>query len=199
MFRKKLNSGGFVFAEFAIALPLLILLLYGLATVGLQIFYLGKIQLADYVLEEEVHDVLSRLIYDARAAKKVVADNELRQVTFTYRTINEKKLAGGGIAAGDVIADKEEVRAYLVAGEFKEAGSNIQYKHQAKGLLNPMTGGNYFGETRVTQFEFKRLAENVLRVTLEMQSEVSEHKIKISTAVYLPGCESFTVNKRASS
>lgn len=189
MFRKKLNIGGFVFAEFAIALPLLILLLYGLATVGLQIFRLGKIQLADYVLEEEVHDVLSRLIYDARAAKKVVADNELRQVTFTYRTINEKKLAGGGIAAGDVIADKEEVRAYLVAGEFKEAGSNIQYKHQSLGLLNPMTGGNYFGETRVTQFKFKRLAENVLRVTLEMQSEVSEHKIKISTAVYLPGCE----------
>ena len=191
LFRNK-NSGGFVFAEFAIALPLLILLLYGLATVGLKIFYLGKIQLADYVLEDEVHDVLSRLIYDARAAKKVDANNELWQVAFTYRTINEK-LTGVGTAAGDVIADKEDERVYLVAGTFKEAGSTIQYKHQSKGLLNPMTGGNYFGETRVTEFEFKKLAENVLHVTLEMQSEVSGHKIKISTAVYVPGCEEFTL------
>ena len=49
----KIRSGGFALIEFAIALPLLILLTYGLATVGGKIFYLGRIQLADYVLEEE--------------------------------------------------------------------------------------------------------------------------------------------------
>ena len=193
------NSGGFVFAEFAIALPLLILLLYGLATVGIKIFYLGKIQLADYVLEEEVHDVLSRLIYDARAAKKVDVQNGAPQVTFVYRTINEIQTkgygsgGGYGTAKGDVIADKEENRVYLIPENFKKKGSKMNYKRQTEGGSNPITGDNYFGETRVTQFEFDKPADKVLRITLEMQSEVSGHKIKISTAVYMPGCEEFTI------
>ncbi|MBR0260418.1 MAG: hypothetical protein IJQ85_01355 [Selenomonadaceae bacterium] len=191
MFRKKNHSGGFVFAEFAIALPLLILLGWGLATVGLKIFYLGKIQLADYVLEEEVHDVLSRIIYDARAAKNVKAVNGAPTLTFTYRTINEIKASDGALEVGDVIADKEEHRVYILVGGLKKKGSKINYKRVEEVLANPITGDNYFGETRVTQFEFEKIGEKVLHITLEMQSEVSSHKIKISTAVYMPGCESF--------
>ena len=198
MFLNK-RSGGFVFAEFAIALPLLILLLYGLATVGVKIFYLGKIQLADYVLEEEVHDVLSRLIYDARAAQSVKAFNDLKEITFTHRTINEIKTKtpgenSYGTANGDVIADKVNERVYLIHGTIGKEGSVINYKRQTKGPFNPITGRNYFGETRITQFEFDRSADKVLRVTLEMQSEETQHKIKISTAVYMPGCESFSVS-----
>ena len=188
MFRKKIkNSRGFVFLEFAIALPLLILLIYGLAMVGIKIFYLGKIQLADYVLEEEVHDVLSRIIYDARAAKNVEAVNGAPTLTFTYRTINEIKAENGGVNLGDVIADKEEARVYVVGN------SKIYYERQSEILVNPITGDNYFGETRVTEFKFEKLAKNVLHITLEMKSEISKHKIKISTAIYMPGCESFHI------
>lgn len=168
-------------AEFAIALPLLILLGWGLATVGTKIFYLGKIQLADYVLEEEVHDVLSRLIYDARAAKNVTAVEGSPTLIFTYRTIKEVR-TNGGIAKRDVIADREEPRVYMLND------SKIYYERQ-NIPVNPITGDNYFGLTRVTQFKFNKPAKNVLRVTLEMESEISHHKIKISTAVYMPGCE----------
>ena len=194
---KKFRSGGFVFAEFAIALPLLILLGWGLATVGMKIFYLGKIQLADYVLEEEVHDVLSRVIYDARAAKTLLAEKEVPTLTFTYRTINEVQVkvnsSTSGTAKGDVIADKEEKRLYILAGGAGEEGSKINYKRVDEYLANPITGDNYFGETRVTQFDFDKPVEKVLHVTLEMQSEVTGHKIKMSTAVYMPGCESFNI------
>ena len=193
---KKFRSGGFVFAEFAIALPLLILLGWGLATVGMKIFYLGKIQLADYVLEEEVHDVLSRLIYDARAAKTLIAEKEVPTLTFTYRTINEVHSKLGNIqstANGDVIADKTETRLYILAGDAGKKDSKINYKRVDEYLANPITGDNYFGETRVTQFDFDKPAEKVLHVTLEMQSEVTGHKIKMSTAVYMPGCESFKI------
>ena len=185
LFQKKIRSGGFVFAEFAIALPLLILLGWGLATVSLKIFYLGKIQLADYVLEEEVHDVLSRIIYDARAAKNVTAIKGSPHLIFTYGTIKEV-ITNGGKETGDVIADRTEQRVYMLSN-FK-----IHYKRQTTDPVNPITGGNYFGETKVTQFAFERPAENVLRVTLEMESEISHHKIKISTAVYIPGCKSFS-------
>lgn len=187
------HSGGFALIEFAIALPLLILLMYGLATVSIKIFQLGKIQLADYVLEEEVHEVLSRLIYDARAAKSVEAHNGAPTLTFTYRTINEKT-TNGGIAVGDLINDKENNRVYILKGTLGHEGSKINYKRTTEYLGNPITGDNYFGETRVVNFTFDKPAANVLRVTLEMQSEISGHKIKISTAVYMPGCESFKVH-----
>lgn len=190
----KSRSGGFALIEFAIALPLLILLMYGLATVGREIFYLGRVQLADYVLEEEVHEVLSRLIYDARAAKSVKAQNYNSILIFTYRTIKEVEPEGGGTEIGDIIADKEEPRVYMLYGKLGEEGSKIDYKRQTSNPTSPITGNNYFGTTRVIQFSFDKPADNVLRVTLEMQSEVSGHKIKISTAVYMPGCESFEVH-----
>lgn len=195
LFRKKILNGGFVFAEFAIALPLLILLMYGLATVGLKIFELGKIQLADYILEEEVHDVLSRLIYDVRAAKNLKAVNGTSTLTLTYRTIKESNAADG------VILASSDERVYTLYGGLGNKGSKINYKRQEGYPMNPITSDNYFGETRVTQFEFTQprdknsgeLLKNVLHVTLEMQSEVSGHKIKISTAIYASGCESFHI------
>ena len=174
-----------MFAEFAIALPLLILLGWGLATVGTKLFELGKNQLADYVLEEEVHDVLSRIIYDARAAKKVTAASGSAILSFTYRTVNEVETKLGniyGTANGDVIADKEESRNYIL-NNYK-----IYYERQTVPV-NPITGDNYFGETKVTEFDFKKIAKNVLHVTLELESEVTHHKIKMSTAAYMPSLE----------
>ena len=173
-----------MFAEFAIALPLLILLGWGLASVGVKIFELGKNQLADYVLEEEVHDVLSRLIYDARAAKIIKKENDITLI-FTYRTVNEIRAKDGNLAIGDVIADKEEHRIYMVAGK------KIHYKRSTEYAAHPITGNNYFGETEVETFDFEFDATTkILHVTLELKSKVTDHKIKMSTAVYASGCES---------
>ena len=52
--------------EFAIALPLLILVFYGLANVAVKIFALGRIQLADYVLEDEARYVMQRITASAQ-------------------------------------------------------------------------------------------------------------------------------------
>lgn len=172
-----------MFVEFAIALPLLVFLMYGLATVGVKIFELGKTQLADYVLEEEAHDVLSRLIYDARVAKSVKADNNHAELTFTYQTITSKS---NGFATTK--------RVYMIYGTLKQEGSKIDYKRQTYNPTNPMTGDNYFGETRINEFRFSNPSENVLHVTLEMESEETHHKIKISTAIYMPACESFSIS-----
>ena len=177
--------------EFAIALPLLILLAYGMATVGVKFFEIGRNQLADYVLEEEVHDVMSRLIYDARAAKKAYAHNygKERSVEFRYRMVYKDENGN--------FNDQEESRVFIVTG-LKELNSKMNYKRKISGnepLTNPMTGKNYFGETRITDFEFSDPAPNVLRVTLEMQSEVTKHKMRLTTAIYMPGCEIFKVSK----
>ena len=174
-----------MFAEFAIALPLLILLGWGLATVGAKIFYLGKIQLADYVMEEEVQEVLSRLIYDARAAYDLDAVEGSPTLTFYHRTVKKVQPPGGGTEDNDVIADKDEKRVYWLKDK------KIRYEHQTGRAPNPITGGNYFGRTEVENFYFKfDKAAKILYVTLEMKSLDSSHKIKIDTAVYVSGYES---------
>ena len=205
MFNKKFRSGGFVFAEFAIALPLLILLGFGMFFVSTKIFELGKTQLADYVLEEEAHDVLSRLMYDARAAKKVevIGVEGSSTLKFTYRTINEILKSNGGIEVGDVIADKEEKRVYYRAKPEEDYGDETKpykiYYQRETAKSSPITGENYFGLTNVREFKFKADKEKkILYVTLEMEhaddshkaeSEDNSHRIKISTAVYMPSCE----------
>ena len=176
-----------MFAEFAIALPLLILLGWGLATVGAKFFYLGKIQLADYVMEEEVQEVLSRLIYDARAAYDLDAVEGSPTLTFRYRTVKEVRWSIGSVTGtpdGDVIADRKEPRVYRLKDK------KIYYQRQTDEARSPITGGNYFGMTEVENFYFKfDKATKILYVTLEMKSLDSLHKIKIDTAVYVPGYE----------
>ena len=203
MLNKKFRSGGFVFAELAIAVPLLLLLGLGMASISTKIFELGKVQLADYVMEEEAHDVLSRLIYDARAAKKVEAVENSPTLKFTYRTINEIQPPGGGINPGDVIADKEEKRVYYRAKPEEDYGDETKpykiYYQRETTKSGPITGENYFGLTNVREFKFKADKEKkILYVTLEMEhaddshkakSEDNSHRIKISTAVYMPSCE----------
>ena len=195
--RRIIRSGGFVYLELAIALPLLVLLMYGLANVSIKIFYLGKTQLADYVLEEEAHDVLSRLIYDARAAQKVEFYDNPRRVKFTYHNFATKyRYSSGGMYSAVVYT--EETRLYRVGGKGSvgvgDKGSKIYYQHE-NAETSPMTGENYFGETRVTKFNFSQPENNVLRVTLELQSEETTHKIKINTAVYMPACEPFDLGE----
>ena len=67
----KLNQRGFILAEFIIALPLLILLLYALGTLTLNSWKIAREQVADYVLETEAQEVIDRITQDARAAYSV--------------------------------------------------------------------------------------------------------------------------------
>ena len=114
-------------------------------------------------------------------------------MTFTYRMIK----AG----TANSITTSEDKRIYILAGGLGNEGSKINYKRVTYYLGNPITGNNYFGETRVTQFKFSQPKnkisgeplKNVLHITLELESEITHHKIKISTAVYMPSCEEFKI------
>ena len=185
MSRKKLRSGGFAFVEFAIALPLLILLLYGLATVGIKIFQLGKAQLANYVLEEEAQYVLERIVRQARVAQAVEIPYK-NAVKFVYRTV-ENEYYG-------VTDDVLETQYFLpYAREIVNKNTRIltlyAKRHMDSYYLNPITGANTFGETKLVSLKCCELNNNVLHITLEMQSLVTNKKIKLGTAVYMPACE----------
>lgn len=183
------NQSGFVFIELAISLPLIILLMYGLATVGLKLFELGRNQLADYVLEEEAHYLLERITHQARAAKGVEAINSQNSAKFFYHTSDE-----GNIVL--TIDDVWETQWYLAHRKKNSQTINLYAKRQDDdSRLNPITGDNSFGETTLVNLKFSELKNdsgedtNVLHITLEMKSLVTKRRIKLSTAVYMPSCE----------
>ena len=192
MFRKKLNSGGFVFAEFAIALPLLILLMYGLTMVGIKIFQLGREQIADYILESEIRHVMERITQEARSANEIEItkiDNDMHQLKIIYHTGN---LDSKNEATFIDVLETQIFRPHRGEGGVYK---NINAKRQESGPdSNPITGSIPekddlipFGDTRINEFICEIIGDKVLHITLEMQSEVTGHKIKLNTAVFMPG------------
>ena len=164
-----------MFVEFAIALPLLILLMCGLAAVGLQTFKLGKDQLADYVLEAEARYVMERITQDARVAKEIYVDNDSDEIKIIFYDTTEPQ--------------------FYYPYKAKERPSKDLYSQRQNKTYprSPITGNNFFGDTKINSLQFSELNENVLRIEFEMQSLVTRHKIKIATAVFVPGCEKLEI------
>lgn len=196
----RLTERGIVLAEFAIALPLLILLLGSLGIVTLNAMKIAREQVADYALETEAQYVMDRIISDARAAHKIeigFSNSNLEKIDITYHTIfssNNSKTIGVDIyddepptLSANSYVDVLDRRIYIVAKNF-----SMNAKRKDDGwLTNPITGGNSYGKTSVTQFSFdeKKLHDKILHVTLELQNSVTDQKVKLSTSVYMPACK----------
>lgn len=177
---------GFVLAEFAIALPLLILIGYGLASVGAEIFEQDKDQLADYVLKSEAQYVMEQITHQARVAKEVHIDSRRNSVKFVYHTaVNDR------YDTVHSVADVQETQ-YFIPREESGVYVSLNAKRTNSTLRNPITGGNSFGDTKINSLQFRALENNVLHISLEMQSLVTNRKIKLNTAVFMPGLEVVT-------
>ena len=193
MFRRIKLQSGIVFAELAIALPLIILLVYGLAQVSIKLFEQGRNQLADYVLEEEAHYLLQRISHQARAAKEIEAYNSSNGVKFVYHTADE--VYENGTTTALTVDDVWETQYYLAHQKKDSQAIVLNAKRQDDGTFtNPITGDNSFGETSLVNLKFSELKNdsgedtNVLHITLELESLVTGRKLKLSTAVYMPSC-----------
>ena len=179
---KKIRSGGFVLIEFAIALPLLILVMYGLANVGAKIFELGKIQLADYVLESEARYVMERITQEARAAKEIKSEpytDEIHKLKIVCHTIDEDKTNNV-----QYVDDILETQFFILNN------NKLYAKRTDSKPTTPITGDNFFGETKINTLQYDLdESKKILHIKLEMESLASAHKIKIATAVFMPGYE----------
>ena len=174
-----------MFVELAIALPLLILLMYTLANVGIKIFEQSEAQLADYVLDEEAHYLIERIVQQARTAKEVEAQNDSNSVKFVYRTCDD----GTALTVDDVW----ETQYFLAHRKSDTHAINLYAKrHDDGNYTTPITGDNSFGTTTLVTLKFRELKEdsNVLHITLELESLSTGRRIKLCTAVYMSACES---------
>ena len=197
----KLNQRGFILAEFIIALPLLILLLYALGTLTLNAAKIAREQVADYVLETEAQEVIDRITQDARAAysveiKKSSAgiNSNLENIFFMCDSLTATK-EGTGINGEYIVYYKRilDPRFYVVdnAETTDDKLFHVYFKRKDDEPTTPIIGGNSYGNTFVTQMTFSEefLKKKILHITFEMQSAHRKQKVKFTTAVYMPACE----------
>ncbi|MBR4151512.1 MAG: hypothetical protein IKT98_00955 [Selenomonadaceae bacterium] len=194
----KIRSRGFVFVEFAIALPLLILLMYGLGNVSVKIFELGKIQLADYVLEEEAQYVMERITHLARAAKEIKPLNDSNSIKIVYHAVDNSEnfytFNGDEPANRYWLFSSEDVWETQFILAYKKDGrdyTNLYAVHRNDiPPSNPITGENFFGDTQLVSLQCELdESKKILHIELVMASLVTNNEIKIATAVFMPGLE----------
>ena len=203
----KIRSGGFIVLEFAIALPLLILVMYGLAIVSVNIFKLGKEQLADYVLEAEARYVMESITQKARVAKEIDIDSSRNKLKIVYHAVDDwkdanryynetLKDAAGGFkhriyGARDVLETQ-----YFFNLQDSSGYAKLYAKRQDdENYTTPTTGNDSISQTNIISLKYDDSDKDkkILRIELEMESKVSKHKIKIATAVFMPSCESLVI------
>ena len=190
-------SGGFVLAEFAIALPLLILLGCGLVFVGVETFEVGKNQLADYTLETDAQHIIEQITRESRTAKEVEITNitkDIQQLKIVYKTVGEhtgKNNIDEMIFGNDYplyrIADVWETRFFIPHKVTGEENFKLYAKRKDdENITTPIAGNNTIGETKINRLEYNLVEGKILHVTLELESLVTGRKIKLSTAVFMP-------------
>ena len=191
MIELKNNERGFVLAEFVIALPLLIFLIYALTQTTLKISQLAREQIAEYVLETEMQDMLKRISNDARAAVKIEIQKNYTNSEIDAIIFHEFTTIGEGHSGLSVVRDVRRDVVDFVGNDknhfvVKRLASNTNF-------TTPVTGDNFFGDTKVTYLKFEMIREKVLHISLEMQSQVTKKKIKINTAVFMPALEELEI------
>lgn len=194
--------------EFAIALPLLILILYALGLVSVNIFRLSRDQLADYVLESEARYAMERITYVARAAKAIEINGNYHIKIVHHSVKDLKDTTDNGYYPKDLAInstapfaryfmdrDVWETQIFVATPAKDRDYKYIYAQHQENVRNNPITGANFFGDTQVLSMKFSELNEKVLRIELEMESRLTKHKIKIATAVFMPGLEKLEITQ----
>ena len=198
MRQKKIRNGGFVLIEFAIALPLLILVMYGLATVSLQLFKLGRDQLADYVLESEARYVMERITQEARTAVEIKITeftDEVDKIKIVYHTVTDTNTSQEYYDEDKIYylfknVDVWSTRFFIPRLENQVYVSLDAKRQDDTNLTNPITGDNFFGGTKINTLKYDFDEEKkILHIELEMESLVTGRKIKIATAVFVSGYE----------
>ena len=190
------NQRGFVFIEFVIALPLLILLLYALGTLTLTTAKIAREQVQDYVLETEAQEIIDRITEDARAAETIEIKysngmtDRFENIFFMCNSITQIKEIIQ-IEGEDVRYIRRVLDPRIYAVHSPNSGLyHVYFKRQNDNYFtSPIIGENSYGNTYVTQMKFSVPAPKVLHITFEMQTQKRNQKVKFSTAVYMPGCK----------
>lgn len=192
----KSAARGFVLAEFAIALPLLILLLGALGMVTVKTSTVSREQAADYALETEAQYVLDRITADARVAHSVKVERGERfdrAIFYSHALGNFEIKEANSDSTNWEARDILDPQIYIVASPSGGLFHVYRKRRDDNDHNNPLIGENSFGKTYVTKFRFSGPHKNLLHITIGLQSKVTGREVELSTSVFMPACENFDV------
>lgn len=181
------NQRGFVLIEFVIALPLLILLIYSLTQMIIQTSRIIKNQVADYVLQNEAHEILEQITRDARAACSVEYAGNVKNETiiFVFHALTQNSTVP--------TADVRDTRRYIRHSKNYTEPIYHLYAQRQQTVTAPISGNNFLSDTSIEKLEFSTHASEgigkILHISLEIKSMETERKFKVNTSVFMPACE----------
>lgn len=191
------NKKGFVMVEFAIALPLLILLIYAMLNL---LFFLknpdknqsAENQATDYIAASEANEIIRRITRDARSAVEVelLESNYRQDIEFTFHanTYDNNNRYN--------VVDTLDKRRYILYAKDSVKKNYRVYVHRqyVSTPTSPITGndGNENdipGDTSVEELKFTIRNKNILHISLKIKNVRTDRIFSVNTSVYMPVCE----------
>ena len=176
----KIDEHGFVFLEFLIGLPLIIILLWSMNSIFANSWYKCKYMIADFILQQEMESAMARVVETAKMAYKTDISSNGSSVRFYYYKLNKFL----DIIKIDNESDTSTHDKYIY---FLKDGKI--YRGVTSGNSNPITGDSWLANTYVKNFNCstKTSDSRLLYIRLEGMSNVSNSKIILVTEVYMRG------------
>ena len=170
---KKLDERGFVFLEFVIGLPLMIILILSMSNLFINTFKQCKDMVADFILQQEMQSALVRIIDDAKIAYNVeITKLPYNRVQFWHQQMTEEGKIG----------DTDETKTGKPWYKSKDG------KIYRNGESSPITGDDFLSDTSIS-FEPKLINDRLLYIRMTGKSRVSGHSIVLTTEVFMKGCK----------
>ncbi len=165
--RKHNGERGMIFLDMVISLPMLVLLLAGVAAVTAMAFRSAFFLMADSELEQEIQMAVRQVADDARNSYEIRNSSE-KYMFKQYRGADDK---GTG--------------TYNVSYWVNVTHDKI-HKLVWKDASRPLTGNHALAGVDITEFSCRKLAPRLVEVRLTGRSLVTGHRYTLKTAVYGP-------------
>ena len=130
---------------------------------------------ADFILQQEMESAMNRIVTDAQIAyaiEPIEQNNRLKFYQHEMQTFTELK------------------ERYINSRPWYKLKDGNLYHN---GESSPITGGNVLASTIVRTFEYRQRADinkpKLLYVKIEAESDVTHHRITLTTEVFMRGLQ----------
>ena len=169
-----INEHGFVFLEFAVGLPLIVVLLLSLNNLFTNSWTKCKYMIADFILQQEMESAMDRIVADARIAYDIENPELYGRLKFYQH---------GGLKSAKNIKNRHNDDKPW----YKLSNGKIYHNWES----SPITGDNILSGTYIWKFEYHQAANHpkLLYISLEAESMRSRHRFILKTEVFMRGLQ----------
>ena len=180
----RINERGFIFAELAIGLPLIILMLWSMGHLFVGTWRTCRDLIADLTLQMEVRDAMSRIVDDMRSAR------HLEEYSNGVK-IDSYLISGSEITKTVEPGAENRLPIYYYRDQNPDGRFCIYRQRRNGAKSDPITGGDILSDVSIERFKCGKIEgkARLWTVTIEAVSLISNHRFRLQTAVYAGGAD----------